>query len=142
MQKAFKIEQIYDASVEMVWQALTDKAQMKKWYFELPEFRPEVGFEFQFYGEGRNGEKYLHLCRILKVIPEKKLVHTWEYEGLSGKTILSFELAPEGTATRLELTHEGLETLAANGPDFAAESFAAGWTMIIGKNLKEYLEMK
>ena len=50
------VEELIDAPVEKVWQAITDKDKMKKWYFDLEEFKPEVGFEFQFYGEGHKGE--------------------------------------------------------------------------------------
>ena len=46
---------------------------MKQWYFDLSEFKPEPGFEFQFYGEGHKGEKYLHLCKVTDVVPEKRL---------------------------------------------------------------------
>ena len=113
---------------------------MKKWYFDLAAFKPEVGFEFQFYGEGKNGEKYLHHCRITEVIPGKKLAHTWAYEGRVGTTIVTFELFPEGNFSTLKLSHEGIETLAANGPDFAKESFAEGWAMLLGKNLKAFVE--
>jgi hypothetical protein len=30
-----------------------------------------VGFEFQFTGEGKDGEKYIHLCKVMDVIKEK-----------------------------------------------------------------------
>lgn len=134
------IEQTYNAPVSKVWQALTDSDQMKKWYFDLAEFTPEVGFEFQFYGEGKNGEKYLHHCRITEVIPGKKLAHTWEYEGKAGTTLVTFELFPEGNLTTIKLTHEGVETLAGHGSEFAKENFTEGWTMILGKNLKAFVE--
>jgi hypothetical protein len=46
----------------------------------------------------------------------------------------------KGKQTRLKLTHEGLETFPQDNPDFAKESFTAGWTEIIGTLLKQYLE--
>jgi len=42
------IERTFDAPVAKVWKAITDKDAMKQWYFDLPEFKAEVGFEFQF----------------------------------------------------------------------------------------------
>lgn len=54
--------------------------------------------------------------------------------------IVIFELFPEGQSTRLKLTHEGLETFPADLPDFSRESFAEGWTFIIGTALKEFVE--
>lgn len=134
------ISQTYNAPASKVWQALTDRDQMKKWYFDLPEFKPDVGFKFQFYGEGKNGEKYLHHCRITEVITGKKLAHTWEYEGKAGTTLVTFELFRDGNLTKIQLTHEGIETLAGNGPDFAKENFEEGWSMILGKNLKAFVE--
>jgi uncharacterized protein YndB with AHSA1/START domain len=134
----FVIERTYNAPVDKVWQAITDKNKMKQWYFDLKEFKPEVGFEFQFIG-GSKEKSYLHLCKIIEVIPGKKLTHTWTYDSYPGESFVTFELFDEGDNTRLKLTHVGLETFPAE-PDFARTSFEKGWTHIIGKSLKEYLE--
>lgn len=139
-QEPFVIERVYNAPIEKVWKAITDKNEMKRWYFDLAEFKPEVGFEFQFEGKGKDGKSYLHLCKITDVVVGKKLRHSWRYDGYEGNSFVSFELFPEGDKTRLKLTHEGLETFPANNPDFAKENFAGGWTEIIGKSLKEFVE--
>lgn len=138
-------EVILNASVSKVWKAITNKDDMKQWYFDLAEFKPEVGFEFQFEG-GKDERCYLHLCRITEVIPEKKISYTWKYDGYPGNSLVTFELfkegdQPDGKAgkTKLRLTHEGLETLGDN-PDFAKENFVEGWTHIIEKSLKEFVE--
>ena len=44
----FIIERTYNAPIHNVWRALTNRDEMKKWYFDLAEFKAEVGFEFQF----------------------------------------------------------------------------------------------
>jgi uncharacterized protein YndB with AHSA1/START domain len=136
----FVIERVYNAPAKKVWSAITDKNEMKQWYFNLEAFKPEIGFEFKFIGEGHKGQKYLHLCRIMEVIPGKKLTYSWRYEGYEGNSFVTFELFEEGNKTRLKLTHLGLESFPANNPDFAKESFAGGWTHIIGKSLPEFLE--
>ena len=135
----FVIERTYDAPIEKVWKAITDKDQMKEWYFNIKTFRPEVGFEFQFEA-GSEEKKYLHLCKIIDVEPGKKLSYSWRYDGVPGNSIVTFELFPEGEGTRLKLTHEGLETFITDNKDFAKESFAKGWEFIIGKSLKEFVE--
>lgn len=140
--KPFVMERTYDAPISKVWKALTDKDEMKQWYFDLAEFKPETGFEFQFYGEGHKGEKYLHLCKISEVVPGKKLTYSWRYDGYEGNSYVTFELFEEGDKTRLKLTHEGLETFPQNNPDFAKESFAEGWTHIIGVSLPGFVETK
>lgn len=133
------IERTFDAPVEQVWMAITDKDQMKKWYFDIAEFIPEVGFEFKF--EGGNEEKrYLHSCKITEKRTNRKLAYSWRYDGQPGITQVIFELFPEGDATRLRLIHEGLESFPKGNPDLAEENFAAGWEHIIGTSLREFLE--
>lgn len=137
----FIIERTYNAPIEKVWKAITDKEEMKHWYFDLKEFKPEVGFEFQFYGQGKEGEQYLHLCKITEAVKEKKLKYSWRYNGYEGISFVSFELFAEGDKTRLKLTHEGLETFPVTANNaFAKENFAEGWTSLIGTSLKEYLD--
>jgi len=134
----FEIERTYNAPVEKVWKAITNKEQMKQWYFDISEFKPEVGFEFTFNG-GSKEKTYVHLCKIIEVVPNKKLKHSWHYEGYEGMSYVTWELFDEGESTRVKLTHQGLETFPQTTPDFARESFATGWTYILGTSLEKYL---
>lgn len=138
-QQPFVIERIYDAPIDKVWKALTNKEQMKQWYFDIADFKPEAGFEFTFTG-GSKEKSYVHLCKVIEVIPNKKLKHSWSYKDNEGMSYVTWELFDEGAATRLKLTHEGLETFPQNNPDFAKESFTKGWTYITGTSLKNFLE--
>jgi len=135
-----EIEKIYNAPASTIWKALTDKAEMKKWYFDVDAFEPEVGFEFQFYGAGKDGEKFLHLCKVTEVEPGKKLTYSWRYDGFEGNSFVSFELFAEGNSTRLKLTHIGLETFPAHNGAFDKSNFVEGWTHITGISLVKYLE--
>jgi uncharacterized protein YndB with AHSA1/START domain len=135
----FVIERTYHAPVEKVWKAITDRDQMKQWYFDLAEFKPVVGFEFKFEG-GTEERTYVHLCKITDVVVNRKLRYSWRYEGFEGISYVTFELFNEGEKkTRLRLTHEGLETFPPLA-DFAKENFVKGWTEITGKMLKDFLE--
>ncbi len=136
----FVIERTYNAPIEKVWKAITDKEEMKQWYFKLEEFKPEVGFKFHFYGGPDEGKQYLHLCEITKVIPGNTITYSWRYDGYDGISYVTFELFAEGNLTRVKLTHAGLETFPASNPDFAKENFVVGWTALIGSSLKEYVE--
>ena len=46
--KPVVIERTFDTSVKQLWNAITSMDEMKQWYFDLKEFRAEVGFEFMF----------------------------------------------------------------------------------------------
>jgi uncharacterized protein YndB with AHSA1/START domain len=134
------IERVYNVPVSKVWKAITNKDEMKKWYFQLEDFRPEVGFKFQFFGGPENGIQYLHLCEITEVIFEKKLTYSWRYDGYPGNSFVTFALEAQRDKTLLTLTHEGIETIAPAGPDFARSNFVEGWTYFVNTALKEYLE--
>jgi len=138
--EAYFIEQIYQAPISLVWKAITDRDQMKLWYFDLTEFIPEVGCEFQFMGGPAEDRQYQHICKVTEVIPDQKIAYSWRYDGYPGNSLVAFELYDEGDQTSLKLTHEGLETFPANNPDFAKKNFAEGWNWIIGTSLKDYLE--
>mgnify|MGYP001810153015 FL=1 len=137
--EAYVIEQTYQAPISKVWKAITDKDEMKLWYFDLPEFKPEIGIEFRFMGGPAEDRQYQHICQVMEVVPEQKIAYSWRYDGYEGNTLVTFELFDEGSQTRLKLTHEGLETFPADNPDFARENFAEGWNWLIGTSLKEFL---
>jgi uncharacterized protein YndB with AHSA1/START domain len=131
------LERTFNAPVARVWQALTDVEQMRQWYFELKEFRPEVGFEFEFIVE-HEGMKYHHLCRVTEADPPRKIAYTWRYKDEDGNSLVTFELTPAGGKTKLRLTHEGLETFPSTA-SFARKNFEAGWTAIAGE-LQQFVE--
>jgi uncharacterized protein YndB with AHSA1/START domain len=138
--EAVVFERTFDAPVGRVWKALTDVEEMRQWYFNLKQFKAEVGFEFEFVVE-HEGMTYHHLCKVTEVIPQKKLAYTWRYKGQEGDSLVTFELFADGDETRLKLTHQGLETFPKTAA-FARKNFEAGWTAIIDSELKQFLEGK
>jgi uncharacterized protein YndB with AHSA1/START domain len=134
------IERTFNTPVDRVWKALSDVNEMRQWYFDLKEFKPVVGFEFEFVVE-HEGMTYHHLCKVTEVIPQKKLAYTWRYKGHEGNSLVTIQLSADGDKTRLKLTHEGLDSFPAT-PAFARENFLKGWTQIIGSELKEFVEGK
>lgn len=134
------IERTFNVPANKLWKAITNKEQMKQWYFDIKEFKPEVGFEFSFEG-GPPDKVYIHVCKITEVEYCKKITYSWRFEGYEGISYVTFELFAGGdNQTRLKLTHAGLETFPVSNPDLAKHNFVAGWTDIIGRSLKEYLE--
>ncbi len=132
------IVKVLNATPGRVWKAITDKNEMKQWYFDLKEFKPEVGFVFEFTG-GDEEKQYLHHCMVLKVEKNRLLSHSWTYPGYDGSSVVTWELFDEDGKTRLVLTHEGLHTFPASNPAFAKKNFEAGWSEIVGKMLPDYL---
>ena len=131
------VERTFDAPVETVWKAITEVDQVRLWFFDLKEFRPEAGFEFEFTVE-HDGFTFRHLCKVIEAIAQKKLAYTWRYAGHPGDSLVTFELFAEGRRTRATLTHTGLETFP-KLPAFARKNFLGVWTELIGVSLSDYV---
>jgi uncharacterized protein YndB with AHSA1/START domain len=138
--EAVVVERTFNAPVARVWKALTDVSEMRQWYFDLKEFKSEVGFEFEFVVE-HEGNRYHHLCRVTEVIPQKKIAYSWRYKGESGDSLVTFELFPDDDKTRVKVTHTGIETFPKT-PAYERKNFEAGWTAIVGTELKQFVERK
>lgn len=129
-----------NAPAEKVWKALTDKNEMKSWYFDIQDFELEIGKTFNFYEPGGEN-KYHHQGEILEAIPNQKLKHTWSYPDFSDqKTMVTWDLKTEGNETLVTLIHEGIDNFKDLGEGFSRENFTQGWNSILGQSLKGYLE--
>ena len=140
MHENVKISVKVNAPLVTVWYAITNKEQMKNWYFDVPDFEPKIGNNFSFYG-GDENEEYHHFCDIVDLIPNEKLKYSWTYPEISKeKTLVKWELKPENEGTIVTLTHKGLEAFEHLGENFKIHSFRKGWEDIVGKSLKEFVE--
>ena len=131
------VERLLEAPVALVWRCITTPEDMVRWFFDLKEFKPQPGFEFEFTVE-HQGMTYRHLCKVTEVIPQKKLAYIWRYDGHKGNSLVTYELFAEGNRTRLKLTHDGLETFP-DTPSFARKNFERGWNSI-SSALKDFVD--
>jgi uncharacterized protein YndB with AHSA1/START domain len=128
------------ASPEEVYAAITKPDQILQWWG--PDAGPAVKAETDLRPGGRysvvfrlrDGSEHNPTGVYREVVPNRKLVFTWEWPGRdewqSQVTIL---LRPIDLGTELTLTHEELPT------DDAIDSHRAGWTGWVGE-LHTYLE--
>lgn len=140
MTEILKEEVICNATTNQIWNALTDAKTMKEWYFDMADFKLEVGNKFYFYEPGEN-KKFKHVCEILEIISNKKFSHTWTYPELTkGSSIVCWNIDEQNGTVIVSLTHEGLNTFADGGSDFDPANFKAGWNEILHKSLKQFVE--
>ena len=133
------IERTFDSDVSHVWLAITNKDQMLQWYFEeLEEFKPEVGFKTRF-NVDCEGKVYTHCWTVTDVVPEQRIAYRWNYAGLAGDSIVTWNLEPKDNRTLLRIQHETVEPFPSDDPNFAREAGIAGWQYFINERLKEFL---
>jgi uncharacterized protein YndB with AHSA1/START domain len=134
------VEQTFEEENDTVWDSITRVDLMRKWYFDnIPSFEPEVGFETQF-NVVSGGRNFLHLWKVTEVVPRKKIIYNWKYDGYPGDSLVTFELFIQDHLTKLRLTHKVQESFPEDIPEFSRESCIGGWEFFIKKSLKEYLE--
>ena len=122
------------ASPAKVWAAITQPEQMLKWW------GPDAGPTLRVDADVRPGGRFSVVFRTMdgiernptgiyrEVLPEKRLVFTWDLPGApEPETLVTFALRPIETGTELTLTHQHL-------PDEAARaSHEKGWCGLLDK---------
>jgi uncharacterized protein YndB with AHSA1/START domain len=104
--------------VEKVWRAITEPAELSGWFPADMEFdlAPRGKIHFVF----REGEGPTQDGVITELEPGRVFAYTW------GDAVLRFELRPDGEGCLLVFTHTFDERP-------SAASFAAGWTICLGR---------
>lgn len=104
---ALRFERRLDHSIERVWRAVTEPAELRRWFVvdEVP-WKPELDEVFE--AEGETG-------RVVALDPPRRFAWTWGVERYS------FELTPDGDGCLLVFTHVFNPDL---GPGW---QHAAGW---------------
>jgi uncharacterized protein YndB with AHSA1/START domain/DNA-binding transcriptional ArsR family regulator len=135
-------KQVYEifirASVDRVWQGITDGELTKRYYFGTAvETDLTVGGPFNYLEA--DGSKMID-GEVLEVDPPRRLVTTfaakWDPALVDDPpSRVTFELTPMGELTRLTLTHDGFENENATFRDVAVD----GWSYLLS-SLKTLLE--
>jgi len=134
------VERTFSANVADVWNAITDKSKLDKWYFKIADFELREGAIFNFYELGPE-RKYHHRCEILEIKPDELLKHTWSHPSHSdGISVLTWHIIPRGTATTVRVVHDGIENFQHAGSEFSRDNFEKGWNIILGVSLAKFLE--
>ncbi|MGB3182956.1 MAG: SRPBCC family protein [Cyclobacteriaceae bacterium] len=135
------LEKEVNASPEKVWQALTDNEQLKQWCFDFEgAFSAQEGHEFTWTAGPPEGKQWLHGGKILEVVPEKKLVHSWEYPGYKGRAVLTWLLEELAEGRTLVKAHFDITKPFAPDEDaLRRKNFVEGWEHILHTSLPEYL---
>ena len=114
---------------------------MKEWYFDFAEdFKLEPGAVFEWKAGDTENNQWLHRGKMLEIITNQKLVHTWEYPGYSGTSTLSWNLLKiDDSTTNVTLIHEFSIPFDSTVAALKKENFEMGWNHIINISLQDYL---
>lgn len=123
------VEYEFAHSPAKVWRALTEPDLLAGWLMPN-DIAPVVGHRFNFRTQPVGDWNGVVDCEVLEVVPEKKLVYTWnggsaKNDGYGQKleTTVTWTLQPQASgATKLKLVHHGFHP-----DDFAYKAMGQGW---------------
>jgi uncharacterized protein YndB with AHSA1/START domain len=104
---------------ELVFRALTEPAQLARWWgpegFTVPEcaLDPRPGGAWRTVMRSPEGRNHVVSGVYREILPPARLVLTWGWEGEEGRgheTLVTIELHDQGEATLLELHQEVFES--------------------------------
>lgn len=104
----FTMERTIDASPERVFDAYTDPSKVAQWWgqrnstttVETLDVRP--GGAWRFVQRDTEGNVYEFYGEYLEVVPNSKIVYTFEFAGFPGHVVTdTVAFQPEGAGTRL-----------------------------------------
>jgi uncharacterized protein YndB with AHSA1/START domain len=108
-----------------VWAALTDPELLARWW-AAGDIKPVVGHRFTL----DMGPWGAQPCEITEVEPERLLVYRFAEGTLD--TVLTWNLTPEGSGTRLRLAHSGFDLDSPMGRQ-AYHGMGSGWPGVLDR---------
>ena len=120
-----------------VWRALTEPDLMARWLMPN-DFAPVVGHRFTFTTTpipAADFDGVAH-CEVLELEPEKLLRITWRGGHLD--TTVTWRLEPEGTGTRMFVTHDGFDPTDPIQAQ-ALRGMGSGWRSHVLRGLEQVL---
>ncbi len=94
---------------QKVWRALTDPVLLAEWLLPTVGLELEPGAAFTFEREPMPNWDGRVNCRFLEIEPWRKLSYTWVAGDMELDTVVTFELTPTATGTRLSLVQSGFK---------------------------------
>ena len=114
MSKIIKHQFFFPHPAETVWEYLTKPELLELWLMKN-NFQPMVGVDFQLRTNPIPGLDFdgIFYCRVLEIVPFKKLSYSWKSGPGDGKitldSVVVWKLKPTDKGTELFLEHSGFD---------------------------------
>jgi uncharacterized protein YndB with AHSA1/START domain len=140
-------EILIDAPVDVVWRAVTEPEQVRRWFADEVDMEAKAGYEGSLtFNDKATNRSLSFQVTVQSVQPVRSLSYRWLHpqgaaavEGNS--TLVEFTLTPEGDGTRLHVVESGLERMGwpQEQQDTFVDEHTHGWVTYLA-HLRELVE--
>jgi uncharacterized protein YndB with AHSA1/START domain len=134
LEAMLELRRVLPAPADEVFDAWTRPELMVQWFAPASMTTPAASVDLREGGayrvemQGPDGGRHVTTGRYLEVVPARRLVFTWGWDGLDRReTIVTVELHARGEETELVLRHERFATAADR------DSHRDGWSGALEK---------
>lgn len=120
---------------ERVWRAITDPKLLSEWLLPVVEGKLEKGAAFKLQTQPFPGWDGTVHCKTLEMDAPRRLSYAWVVGDMELDTVVTFELTPTATGTRMSLVQSGFKP--SQKQNFGGARY--GWKMM-GEKLLAVLE--
>jgi uncharacterized protein YndB with AHSA1/START domain len=117
---------------ERIWRALTQSPLIAEWLMQN-DFEPIVGHRFNFRAAPVLGWNGVTDCEVLEIIPQQRLVYSWNASGDQApdglKTIVTWTLTPAHGGTHVRMEQSGFR----QQDEAGYRGMGGGWPHILGR---------
>lgn len=135
MKDIIKREQIFNHSIDKVWNAISIGEEISTWFINA-DFKPEPGYKYTFTAGEEKG--CTQITGVVKEANPYTLIYTWIVENTDVETTVKWTLEAVEGKTKLLLEHSGISNYKADTAVTMFGHFSAGWDNCVNL-LTEYL---
>ena len=129
--KSLTVSKVINADKTTIFEALTNQQLMQQWFFAGPDgwsstvkSASKVGSQYQIDMHDDQGNTYSHTGEYKEVIPNDRLVFTWNSQAVTD-TLVTITLTEVEGGTEVKLLHEFMPN------DEMVKNHTNGWTAIL-----------
>lgn len=104
-----RLTRVFSATPERLWQAHTTAEDIVKWWEDttVDKLEVRVGGAWRFVSKGQDGKEYAFRGEFKELDQPKKIVRTFEFEGMPGHVMLEtlvLEAQPDGKTKQVTVS--------------------------------------
>lgn len=133
------IEKVFEMPLKKVWKAISDPMALSKWFMEN-NFQAKEGVHFQFRTKPNENWDGIINCVVTHIDPPRQLSYSWTGKHIGYMTNVHWKLSVVNDKTKLELRHEGFQSINDSSTINWFDAHTKGWNNFLDQLSKTLMQ--